>query len=160
VLDVILLLLALGVTAPAGAAEPVAPIAAVVLPAHQLTRYDTVRAALVADDLGAATAAARALGEAPGADPGLARAAGALAAAPDLAAARMAFGDLSRVVITALVAAPSGPKVFVYHCPMFAGFAWWIQLEPGIANPYMGRAMPACGEERSLKAAARAAAVP
>lgn len=127
------------------------------VPEDFLTRYDTIRVALVADKLDDAEVAARGLATATAADPTLADPATRLGAAPDAKTARIAFGDLSRALVLEL--ASGGPKVWVYHCPMWSsGFAWWVQPKAGIANPYMGTSMPECGEEMSLKAAAKAAA--
>lgn len=156
-----LLLLALPCVAPAEASAPAAapePVGAAVSAAPALVgQYDAVRLALVADRLDAATSAAQELATAWAADAPLAAVASTLAMAADLTRARTSFGELSKLVLIRL-AAGDGPKVLVYHCPMFQGFAWWIQQKPGIANPYMGQAMPTCGVEVSLKAGAKAAA--
>ncbi len=127
-------------------------------PGEPLAHYDAVRVALVADNLVAAEAAAREL--ATGGDAALATAAQGVGSAPDLASARAAFSALSRAYISELASQPSPPKVSVYHCPMYQGFAWWVQPKAGIANPYLGQQMPGCGEEMSLKAAAKAASTP
>lgn len=119
-----------------------------------VARYDTVRVALVEDRLDDARAAAAELAKA---DSGLAPHADAVAGAADAAAARSAFAELSRALVVRLSADASAPKVLAYHCPMAAGYAYWIQSKAGIGNPYMGTSMPACGEERALKAAAKAA---
>lgn len=154
-----LLLLALYRFTPAQAAEPVGAAVSVAVAPDRLGQYDAIRLALVSDQLDATKAAATTLAAASTADPEVAAAASAVAAAPDLAGARAAFGELSRLLLSRLGAQGGGPKVIVYHCPMFAGFAWWVQPKSGIANPYMGQAMPGCGEETSLKAAVKAAAV-
>ncbi len=155
------LLVAITLTAPAMAAAPVAEPMAVAVAPDTLARYDTIRAALVVDRLDAAQAGARDLAAAtPAADGTLIAAATILASASSLPQARMAFGELSRLVILRASAADPAPRVWTYYCPMFAGFPWWIQAKPGLANPYMGQAMPGCGEERSLKLAAKAAQAP
>jgi hypothetical protein len=118
--------------------------------------YDVVRLALAEDRTDAARAAAVALAERAPAD--VAFAARAVAHAEDVRAARLAFGELSRA--TVLAVAPTDPDVKVFRCPMADGWPFWLQLEAGIANPYMGTAMPRCGYGTSLRAAARAAVRP
>lgn len=153
-----LLVCFLVIATPAHAAEPASPPSAAVVPAPSqwLSDYDGIRLALVADDASAATTAARSLASSAGGDPDLAAAAVRVASATDTTAQRSAFSELSRLVVLR-ASAPGASRVLVYHCPMFAGFAYWIQPKAGIANPYMGAAMPECGEEVSMKAAARAA---
>lgn len=133
------------------AAEPAAASPAPAATAW-LTPYDQVRVALAKDSEPEAVAAASTLtvGE-------LAAPAAALVAAPDLPSRRAAFAELSRVAVLRLAADPSAPKVLVYHCTMYQGYAYWVQPKAGIENPYMGAAMPDCGEQVSLKAAAKAA---
>lgn len=135
------------------------PPLSTVAPAQWLPGYDAVRLALVADDEAAAIASAQALATSAGGDTEIAAAAGKVATATDTAARRAAFADLSRVVLLRL-SNPGSPRVLAYHCPMYAGFAYWVQPKAGIANPYMGRAMPECGEEVSLRAAVKAAEAP
>lgn len=127
-------------------------------PAPVLAGYERARAALVDDRLEDARAAGDALVGAADASPAVVAAARGLATASDAEYARTAFGEVSRAVVLELAAtgAPDGTKVF--HCPMTAGFGYWLQPTAGIANPYMGVAMPTCGEGTSLRAAARAAA--
>ena len=122
-----------------------------------VARYEVVRLALVQDKLDESHTAARELAAANAADQPVVTAANAVAASPDLTAARVAFGELSRVLIPRVASTSPAPKVLVYHCPMFQGYAWWFQSKAGIANPYMGIAMPACGSETSVKAAVKAA---
>lgn len=97
-----------------------------------LARYEQVRAALAADDLAAARAAATGLPEAP-----------ALAQATDLSSARKAFKVLSA---RAVVLARGRPGYFVAHCSMFPGGADWVQTTEELSNPYWGRSMPHCGK--------------
>jgi len=123
-----------------------------------IQNYDAIRVALVKDQLDQAKTAAQALLALSTGNEAIHSAASAVAASPDLTSCRKAFSDLSRVLILAL--SSSSPKIVVYHCPMYQGFGWWIQQTSGVANPYMGTMMPECGEEVSLKAAARAAALP
>ncbi len=123
-----------------------------------LTGYDQLRAALVADDDAGAAAAATALAGTAGVDKAIADASSAVGAAQGLAARRLAFGELSRVVIAQLSTQASPPRSWAYHCPMASGFQYWVQASMGISNPYMGQSMPACGSEVSLKKAAKAVA--
>ena len=97
-----------------------------------LGQYETIRAALAADDLAAAQAAARAL---PAAQP--------VAEAASLSAARKAFKELSGQAV-ALVRGREG--YYVIHCSMFPGGADWVQTTKEIANPYWGKSMLRCGE--------------
>lgn len=123
-----------------------------------LSAYEAIRVALVVDDAAGAASGARALVvEAAGDTPMEARAR-ALADASGLPAARSAFSELSRLVVGRVAEDPASPKVFVYFCPMWSGYAYWLQATPGLANPYMGVSMPACGVQTTLKVAARAAA--
>lgn len=70
-----------------------------------------------------------------------------LAGAGDLDAARGAFGELTRML---MVTANADPRLqegrTVWSCPMTETFPKWIQGEEPVENPYMGRAMPGCGE--------------
>ena len=74
------------------------------------------------------------------------KAAKTVAAAPDLKAAREAFGPLSDAVIAAGKA--EGWKdlsdVKLAYCPMVKQS--WLQKGEKISNPYYGAAMPTCGE--------------
>ncbi len=137
------------------AAEP-APVVAVVSD-QLLAEYDAVRLALSQDKLDEGRAAAARLAAAHSDDPALLAAAQAVTAGADAAAMRQAFSELSRLLVLRIAASSPSPKVLAYHCPMWSGYAWWIQLKSGISNPYMGQAMPTCGEETSLKAAIKAA---
>jgi hypothetical protein len=122
-----------------------------------VARYEVIRLALAQDRLDDARSGAGDLAQA---DVGLRSQAEAVAAAVDAPGARLAFGELSRALVLRLAADASAPKVFAYHCPMASGFPWWLQAKPGIANPYMGTAMPECGEEKSLKGAVKSASQP
>ena len=117
-----------------------------------------MRVALVADRLPEAAAAARTLAEqARPSDPALADLAAAVAAAPELPAMRLAYGEFSRTLIQRLGTTGVPKGVFVYRCPMVTTYAFWLQTTSGLANPYMGTAMPTCGEGVSFKAALAAA---
>jgi len=66
----------------------------------------------------------------------------------DLDAARKAFGDVSRALISVL-SADSGLQQHrhVYECPMAKGYKKWVQVTEGVGNPYMGNEMLKCGTE-------------
>ncbi len=125
-----------------------------------LAAYDTVRAALAADDLAAAKKGAAALqAAAKKAAEGvghpakhnlhaLAAAAGKIAAAGDLPAARAAFGDASRAVLELVAAdAALSKRVITYRCGMTKTYKKWVQLSGPMANPYMGQKMLHCGSK-------------
>ena len=128
-----------------------------------LDAYEEVRAALATDSFAAVGPAARSLGSAAdkaraSAPEGwhasldaLASASPPLAEAADLDAARIAFGEVSRAVVTLLASDPglaSGRHVFT--CPMAPGYPKWVQIADAIDNPYMGRRMPTCGMASDL----------
>lgn len=75
-----------------------------------------------------------------------ARAAESLAAAADLPAARVNFGEVSRQL---MLLAEGDPRLaegwHAFACPMVESFAKWIQPTEDLENPYMGPAMPKCG---------------
>ncbi len=99
-----------------------------------LAKYEKVHAALVADDLAAAKAAAKELGEE----------GDALAQSASLDAARNSFPKLSD---KAKKLAKGQPGFYVVHCPMAAKD--WVQTSKKIANPYYGQKMSSCGEIRN-----------
>lgn len=96
-----------------------------------IVRYEKVHRALAADELTAAKAAAKDLG-----DEG-----SGIANANSLNDARAAFEKLSERAKT-LVAGQSGYHVF--HCPMLNKD--WVQTSTKVANPYGGKEMAGCGE--------------
>jgi hypothetical protein len=96
-----------------------------------LARYEKVRSALAADDLGGARAAAGDLGDE----------SGALAKSNSLRDARAAFEKLSDKA-KQLAAGQSG--YFFVHCPMLKKD--WVQTSEKIENPYYGKEMSTCGE--------------
>ena len=96
-----------------------------------LARYEKVRSALAADDLGAARTAAGDLGE-----EGV-----SLAKSSLLKDARAAFEKLSDKA-KQLAAGQTG--FYVVHCPMLKKD--WVQTSEKIANPYFGKEMATCGE--------------
>jgi hypothetical protein len=108
-----------------------------------LSDYETVRAALSVDDLGAARTAAQKLatGEVRTHHAGIANSAQEIARAGDIAAARKSFKGLSGLAV-ALARKQKG--YFIMHCPM--ADADWVQTAREVANPYFGRSMASCGE--------------
>ena len=96
-----------------------------------LARYEKIRTALSADDIGAAKTAAADLGE---------EGAG-LAKGSSLKDARVAFEKLSD---KAKQLAAGQPGYYVVHCPMLKKD--WVQTSEKIANPYYGKEMATCGE--------------
>src|SRR5256714_8143710 len=96
-----------------------------------LARYEKVRSALAADDLGAARTAAGDLG-----DEGV-----PLAKSSSLKDARAAFEQLTDKA-TQLAVGQAG--FYVVHCPMLQKD--WVQTSEKIANPYYGKEMATCGE--------------
>jgi hypothetical protein len=96
-----------------------------------LARYEKVRSALAADDLGAARTAAGDLGE-EGTQ---------LAKSSSLKNARIAFEKLSDKA-KQLAAGQAG--YYVVHCPMLQKD--WVQTSEKITNPYYGKGMATCGE--------------
>ena len=116
--------------------------------------YLAVQAALAADkfaDVALPASAladqAKALGKA-GAD--VAKAAAAVGAAGDIAAARDAFGPLSDAMI-ARVKADGSPDAALRlgYCPMAKRS--WLQREGEVRNPYYGSAMLTCGGLKDVK---------
>ncbi len=80
----------------------------------------------------------------------------AVATAGDIAAMRLAFGNLSlafRELARATGIPPAYPdNVLALHCPMFLenqGGAVWLQASDEVRNPYMGSAMLGCFDERT-----------
>ena len=138
-------------------ASPSLPPGGVAADNAVVVRYDSVRTALAADDLAAARKASHALAAAAragGAGPhraAIATRADELRAAGDIAAARLAFGELSRALITLLVAEPAlAVGATAYRCPMAKGYKKWVQLGGELANPYMGKRMLKCGSKTAL----------
>lgn len=115
-----------------------------------LVAYERLRALLAADEIKGVGEAARAL-EASATKAkysAIAKSATKLATAGDLAAARTAFGDVSRDLVTVLASDKALTKgQFVYECPMVKGYRKWVQPSEDMANPYMGKKMLACGGE-------------
>jgi Cu(I)/Ag(I) efflux system membrane fusion protein len=112
--------------------------------------YLEIQAQLASDKMDGVKASATALATRAGAlgDAGaaMAKTARIVADAPDLKAARDAFGPLSDAVIAA--ARAEGWKdlgdVKLAYCPMVKRS--WLQKDAKINNPYYGTAMATCGE--------------
>lgn len=69
-----------------------------------------------------------------------------LARASDLAAAREAFGEVSRALIALAAADPRLAEGWhVFECPMAEPFPKWMQPSEDLDNPYMGKVMATCG---------------
>jgi len=122
--------------------------------------YEKVRLALAADELGKAKSAAAEIAKEASSQKGLvkevasglASAAQTLAKAKDFAAARLAFGNLSRSVIAHIHNSEKLKKgIQAYTCPMAKGYKKWIQADANMANPYMGKRMLKCGGKTELK---------
>jgi Cu(I)/Ag(I) efflux system membrane fusion protein len=80
--------------------------------------------------------------------------------ARDISATRLAFHDLSDIVIELVrqLGHGLGDHLVVAHCPMaFEEGADWLQVGEQIENPYFGEAMFRCGEIRELLPATGAA---
>jgi Cu(I)/Ag(I) efflux system membrane fusion protein len=164
--------------------EPSTPDNTVQMPAGQFPQavfedltaafvaYEDARAALAADDIAglppAAARAAQALADAASglgdaADGGTAttivteaqHTAQSLAGAADLETARAVFGELSRMLlIVARADARLTEGLGVWMCTMTGMFPKWVQREGEKGNPYMGEAMPTCGESSDWSVAA------
>ena len=115
-----------------------------------LAQYETLRAALAADDLAAAKTAAAPLAkdlavvakEQSKAQPA-ADAAKKLASAKSIADAREAFKAVSK---RAVHYAEGKEGYYVANCPMVQGGEGdWVQTSKKISNPYFGKSMLACG---------------
>ena len=116
-----------------------------------LAQYELVRAALAADDLGAAKKAAAVVAAMPvihhengvDAPPGYVQDARKFAGADSLQAAREVFKSFSK---RAVHVAENKPGYYVAHCPMVPNNEGdWVQTTKKISNPYLGKAMPTCG---------------
>lgn len=126
--------------------------------------YEVVRLALAADDLAAAKKGAAAFagvvkaqasssksGSDKAAYVGMETAAKKLASTKDFASARLAFGDLSKHIISYLSGVPTRSKgLTAYQCPMAKGYKKWVQTDAKMANPYMGKKMLMCGGKTSF----------
>ena len=113
-----------------------------------LRQYELIRASLAKDDARGAkrTAAnfprAAAASAAAGAATPVAASVAKIAAANSLEPEREAFRTWSAYVIT-LTKNVEG--FYVIHCPV-PGCGDWLQTDPNVDNPYMGKSMHDCGE--------------
>lgn len=66
----------------------------------------------------------------------------------DIAAARRAFGEVSRLSM-ALLESDGSLRTgrYVYECTMTEGYGTWIQTTEEVSNPYQGSKMLRCGTE-------------
>ena len=68
------------------------------------------------------------------------------AAAIDIKAVRVAYGELQKSLVGIIAAdATLQPGRFLFECPMAKGYQRWVQLSAKMANPYMGKRMLECG---------------
>lgn len=116
---------------------------------------DDATAGAAADKLAVAAQAAAAAAAGPTQQPlkDLAAAASKLAAqmkaspATGIDVQRAAFAEMSKALITALVADPSLQKGrFIFECPMAPNYKRWVQTHGKLQNPYWGSKMLECGE--------------
>jgi len=121
-----------------------------------LSQYESVRAALAADDLAATHKAAAAMTTEPRTAPvgpltteqkerqaAFTATVRKIASADSLATARDAFKQLSK---RAIHFAESKPGYYLANCPMVPnGEGNWVQTSRSVSNPYFGNAMLTCG---------------
>jgi hypothetical protein len=123
----------------------------------ELEQYFKIHGSLAGDKLDGVKASAELLAKST--DKGTVKAAEALGKAKEIAEARKAFGDLSKVLIERVeAAAKAGEKlapVFVFECPMAKPYGKWMQSTKEIANPYYGSEMPNCGKLVATKGEAK-----
>ncbi|WP_194863108.1 efflux RND transporter periplasmic adaptor subunit [Myxococcus sp. AB036A] len=82
-----------------------------------------------------------------------------LASAKDAEAARQHFARVSEALIALASADPRLQEGWhIFECPMVEGVNQWLQREPKLENPYMGRRMLACGTTSEWRSAAPAGA--
>lgn len=148
--------------APAAEAPP-PPVAGPL--GEALAAYDDLQRRLAKDDATAGSAAAKLAASAQAAAAAatgatkqpltdLAAAASKLAelmkAAPPagIDAQRAAFADMSKALITAMVADPTLQKGrYIFECPMAPAYKRWVQTHSKLQNPYWGSKMLECGEK-------------
>lgn len=153
-------------TAPTSAPAAAKDVAPSVVPKVEgpvgvlLERYEAMRAALAADNVATALTAAQPLADASkeasaAAGPhqaqwtAVAALAGQLATdKPDLKATRLKFADISKAVVTVLVADPKLREGrFIFECPMAPAYQRWVQTSAALRNPYWGSEMLECGSQ-------------
>ncbi len=118
-----------------------------------LKQYDSIRVALSHDDLALAEKAAATLADSYQKRRAIFGAAQALSKADSLEAAREAFSTMSAEAVRM---ARGHKEYYVVGCSMnqcpapcvncqMSRFSDWVQTDPAIANPFMGKASPHCG---------------
>jgi hypothetical protein len=140
---VILVVTLLAATAVAHAGDPVLAMLDPYFRIQTQLTADTIDG--LKDDAAAIAKEAQALGEE---GKSISAAADSLGAAPTLAAARTAFGELSEAVIAYAERTKVNPgaDVNTMYCPMMKKS--WMQKGEQVRNPYYGKAMPDCGEKK------------
>jgi Cu(I)/Ag(I) efflux system membrane fusion protein len=79
-------------------------------------------------------------------------AANVASSASDLVKTRQAFGELSKAVLSLLVANPDLAKGrVVVECPMTSTYKKWLQTDEKVRNPYYGSTMLECGTVSKLE---------
>jgi hypothetical protein len=64
----------------------------------------------------------------------------------DMRSLRGAFGEVSRAVVSLIVADESlANDRYIFRCPMARGYKKWVQTRAELENPYMGSRMLRCG---------------
>lgn len=72
--------------------------------------------------------------------------------AADITKARQSFGELSKAMISLLVANPDLAKGrVVVECPMTKTYKKWLQTDEKVRNPYYGATMLECGTISKLE---------
>jgi hypothetical protein len=72
--------------------------------------------------------------------------------AADITRARQSFGELSKAMISLLVANPELAKGrVVVECPMTKTYKKWLQTDDKVRNPYYGSTMLECGTISTLE---------
>ena len=134
---------------PAARPARVVVTEAMAAPLHgALARYDALRARLAADDLEGARSLAATMEPRLGTAADFSGGAKKIAAAQDLAAARVGFGELSRDLIAILADNPMQQQGFwLFRCPMAPGYQKWLQADGKLTNPYWGKRMLTCGSQ-------------
>lgn len=70
--------------------------------------------------------------------------------AEDIKALRSAFKKISDELITAVQNQGYERKLFKQYCPMYEGGSSWLSAEEKVKNPFLGQAMPGCGDSSEL----------
>ena len=66
----------------------------------------------------------------------------------DMRSLRGAFGEVSRAVVSLIVADESlANNRYIFRCPMTRGYKKWVQTSAELENPYMGTRMLNCGSK-------------